>query len=109
MRSRRIVGVDLGVSTAHTIVVCDETGATLTRRRCRPTRSSFESLEAAALDGAEPGTRLEVVMEPTGAAWGPVAVFFARRGHVVYRVSSAKAADLRRFLSRHAKTNSIDA
>ena len=39
----------------------------------------------------------------------PVAVFFARRGHGVYRVSSAKAADLRRFLRRHAKSNGIDA
>lgn len=48
-------------------------------------------------------------MEPTGPAWLPVAVFFGRRGHTVYRVPSAKAADLRRFLSRHAKSNGIDA
>ena len=46
---------------------------------------------------------------PTGPAWLPIAVFFARRGHDVYRVSSAKAADLRRFLRRHAKSNGIDA
>jgi hypothetical protein len=46
---------------------------------------------------------------PTGPAWLPIAVFFARRGHAVYRVSSAKAADLRRFLRRHAKSNGIDA
>jgi hypothetical protein len=39
----------------------------------------------------------------------PIAVFFTRRGHVVFRVSSAKAHDLRRFLSRHTKTNGIDA
>ena len=38
-----------------------------------------------------------------------VAIFFARRGHQVFRVSSAKSADLRRFLSRHAKSNVIDA
>ena len=48
-------------------------------------------------------------MEPTGPAWLPVAVFFTARGHLVFRVSSAKAADLRRFLSRHAKSNGIDA
>lgn len=36
-------------------------------------------------------------------------MFFASRGHLVHRVSSAKAADLRRFLSRHTKTNGIDA
>ena len=60
-----------------------------------------------------PGPRrarvLEVVMEPTGPAWLPIAVFFTARGHLVFRVSSAKAADLRRFLSRHAKSNGIDA
>jgi transposase len=48
------------------------------------------------------------VMEPTGPAWLPIAVFFSSRGHDVYRVSSQKAADLRRFLSRHAKSNGID-
>jgi hypothetical protein len=37
------------------------------------------------------------------------AVFFTARGHRVFRVASAKAADLRRFLSRHAKSNGIDA
>ena len=36
-------------------------------------------------------------------------VFFGRRGHACYRVSSEKASDLRKFLSRHAKSNSIDA
>jgi transposase len=50
-----------------------------------------------------------VVVEPTGSAWLSVAVFFGRRGHTVLRVTSAKAADLRRFLARHAKSNSIDA
>ena len=38
-----------------------------------------------------------------------IAVFFARRGHGSYRVSSVKAADLRRFLGLHAKSNGIDA
>ena len=38
-----------------------------------------------------------------------IAVFFTTRGHIVHRVSSAKAHDLRRFLSRHTKTNGIDA
>jgi hypothetical protein len=33
----------------------------------------------------------------------PIAVFFAGRGHAVFRVSSAKASDLRKFLRRHAK------
>jgi len=66
-------------------------------------------IEDAELTGAEPGTRLEVMLEPTGPAWLPVAVFFCGRGHVVFRVPSAEASDLRPFLSRNAKSNGIDA
>jgi transposase len=106
---RRLVGIDLGIASAHTVRVLDEGGREVCRRRCEPTMDSLTAIETAALAGAAAGTRLEVVFEPTGPAWLPIAVFFTRRGHRVFRVSSAKAADLRRFLSRHAKSNGIDA
>jgi transposase len=106
---RRLVGIDLGIASAHTVRVLTTEGREVCRRRCSPTVESLGAIEQAALEGAPPGTRLEVVVEPTGPAWLPVAVFFARRGHTVHRVSSARASDLRRFLSRHAKSNSIDA
>lgn len=108
-QQRRIVGLDLGVVTRHTAQVLDERVQVVAKRRVAATVDGFTTLEQAALDGADPGTRLEVVIEPTGAAWLPVAVWFTRRGHTVFRVSTQKAADLRRFLSRHAKSNSIDA
>jgi transposase len=107
--SRRIVGLDLGVASAHTAQVIDEQGQVVCKRRVVPTVAGFAALEDAALAGAAPGTGLEVVIEPTGAAWLPVAVWFTRCGHTVFRVSTQKAHDLRRFLSRHAKSNSIDA
>jgi transposase len=106
---RRIVGLDLGVATDHTAVIVDETGSELGRRRVQPTRSSLEALREAALTDVEAGTVVEVVIEPTGPAWLPVAVFFAATGDVVYRVGSQKAADLRRYFRRHHKTNRIDA
>jgi transposase len=71
--------------------------------------ASLVEVERAALVGAMPGICLEVVVEPTGPSWLPIAVFFGARGHTVYRVSSAKAHDLRRVLSRHAKSNGINA
>jgi transposase len=107
--SRRIVGLDLGVATAHTAQVLDEQLQVVCKRRVVPTVAGFAALEQAALAGAAAGTRLEVVIEPTGAAWLPVAIWFTRRGHTVFRVSTQKAHDLRKFLSRHAKSNSIDA
>jgi transposase len=110
MGHRRLVGIDLGIASWHTVRVLREDGSEVCRRRCWPRRDSLEEIEKAALADAPPGhLRLEVVIEPTGPAWLPIAVFFCGRGHLVYRVSSAKAADLRRFLSRHAKSNSIDA
>jgi hypothetical protein len=71
--------------SAHAVAVVDET--VVVRRRCRPRLDSLTALEAAALTGAEAGTRLEVVIEPTGPAWLPVAVFFIRRGHTVSDVA----------------------
>jgi transposase len=109
MNHRRLVGIDLGIASAHTVRVLDGEGDTVAKRKAWPTVESLTEIETAALAGCPAGTPLEVVMEPTGPAWLPIAVFFARRGHVVHRVSSAKAADLRRFLSRHTKTNGIDA
>ena len=109
MAGRRLVGIDLGIASAHTVRVLDETGETLAKRKCWPTVASLTEIETAALAGAEEGCRLEVIMEPTGPAWLPIAVFFASRGHAVFRVSSAKASDLRKFFSRHTKTNGIDA
>jgi transposase len=106
---RRLVGIDLGIASAHTVRVLDGGGREVCRRRCEPSVASLTVIEQAALAGAADGTRLEVVIEPTGPAWLPVAVFFTARGHSVFRVSSQKAADLRRFLSRHAKSNGIDA
>lgn len=109
LRPRRLVGIDLGVTSSHTVVVCDETGEVLARRRAYPTAESLTSIEQVALAGAADGVVLEVIVEPTSMAWFPVAVFFAERGHVVFRVTSAKSADMRKLLSRHAKTNQIDA
>jgi DNA invertase Pin-like site-specific DNA recombinase len=106
---RRIVGLDLGIATAHTAQVLDETGRVVAKRRVVPTVESFTELERAALAGAPEGVTLELVIEPTGPAWLPVAVWFSGRGHTVFRVSTQKATDLRRFLSRHAKSNPIDA
>jgi transposase len=109
MEDRRLVGIDLGITSAHTVRVLGADGSLVCRGKAVPTLDGLGQVERAALAGTVPGTRLEVVVEPTGPAWLPIAVFFCTRGHTVYRVSSAKAHDLRRFLSRHAKSNGIDA
>jgi hypothetical protein len=72
---RRIVGLDLGVASDHTAVIVDQTGAELGRRRVRPTGASLQALREQALAGAQTTTVVEVVIEPTGPAWLPVAVY----------------------------------
>jgi len=103
--ARRIVGMDLGVTSAHHAVVIDETCAVLARARARPTAESLAALERRALEGAPEGAALEVVIDPTGPAWLPVAVFFAARGHRLYRPSVEQTAHLRRALAKRKKTN----
>jgi hypothetical protein len=55
-------------------------GTTLAKRRAYPTVESLTEVEQAALAGCPEGTLLEVIVEPTGPAWLPIAVFFIRRG-----------------------------
>ncbi|HLZ37144.1 MAG TPA: hypothetical protein VKP64_05155, partial [Mycobacteriales bacterium] len=106
---RRLVGIDLGIASAHTVRVLRGDGSEVCRRRAYPNGGQPDRAGAGGV-GRRPG-RLSArgVIEPTGAAWLPIAVFFVSRGHVVFRVSSAKAAALRRFFSRHAKSTGIDA
>src|SRR5829696_9218998 len=89
MDDRRLVGIDLGITSAHTVRVLAGDGSLVCRRKAIPTVDSLEQVEQAALAETPAGTLLEVVLEPTGPAWLPIAVFFAARGHIVYRVSSA--------------------
>src|SRR5664280_1369573 len=49
---RRLVGVDLGIASDHTVRVLRGDGSEVCRRRARPTVESLTRLEAAALAGA---------------------------------------------------------
>src|SRR5687768_5041411 len=53
---RRLVGIDLGVASAHSVRVLDGSGSTVAKRKALPTVASLSVIEAAALEGAAPGT-----------------------------------------------------
>jgi transposase len=105
----RTIGLDLAVQAAHKAVVLDES-----RRFCTPiltvhTRpGELDHLLARARDGAS-STEVQVVMEPTGMASFPVAVYYARQAVPIYLVNSQEVAELRRYYQRHAKSDRIDA
>ncbi|HEX9029570.1 MAG TPA: transposase [Anaerolineales bacterium] len=104
----RTMGIDLSVKSEHRAVVADEQGhfvSPVLRFRSAPAglRRLLEVAQAGNSDG-----QLQAVMEPTGMAWLPVAVFLIRQGVTVYLVNSQQVADLRRYYQKHAKSDRID-
>jgi transposase len=105
----RTIGLDLAVRTAHKAVVLDESGHFCTPILTVHTRpSELDQLLARAREGAS-SAEVQLVMEPTGMAWFPVAVYYARQALPIYLVNSQEVADLRRYYKRHAKSDRIDA
>jgi transposase len=105
----RTIGLDLAVQAAHKAVVLDESGQFCTPILTIHTRpSDLDQLLARARAGAS-SAEVQLVMEPTGMAWFPIAVYYARQAVPVYLVNSQEVADLRRYYKRHAKSDRIDA
>jgi transposase len=105
----RTIGLDLAVQTAHKAVVLDDAGHFCTPILTVHTRpSELSQLLERAREGA-PSTEVQLVMEPTGMAWFPIAVYYARQALPIYLVNSQEVADLRRYYARHAKSDRIDA
>jgi len=106
----RYIGLDLALTTAHKAWVIDDRGQAITAVLSVNTSATvLEQLFRRAREGAPEDEPLVVVMEPTGMAWFPVAVFCQRRGVKVYLVNSQQVADLRRYYRKHAKSDRIDA
>lgn len=53
-------------------------------------------------------SKLIFIMEPTGGAWIPLSCYLAQRGHMVYRVTTQKSSDYRKFLSKYTKSDRVD-
>lgn len=53
--------------------------------------------------------RLSFVMEPTSSTWLPISCYLVGHKYDVYRVSTIKSNDFRKFLDRYTKSDRIDA
>ena len=86
MNDRRLVGIDLGIASAHSVRVLDGEGDTIAKRKVLPTVESLTGLEDVALAGTAAGTRLEVVWRRVPSSPSATAgrdggdVFFAPAG-----------------------------
>lgn len=105
----RTIGIDLGVKGEHKAIITDEGGrfvSPVIKFGTEP--AALGRLLAEAQRGNADG-QVQAVMEPTGMAWFPVAVFLIRHAATVFLVNSQQVADLRRYYRKHAKSDRIDA
>ena len=105
----RTLGIDLSANGEHKAVLVDEVGhfvSSILRFRTDPD-SLARLLTTAQEDNLD--RQLQAVMEPTGMAWFPVAVFLIRHDVIVYLVNSQQVADLRKYYKKHAKSDRVDA
>jgi transposase len=106
----RTIGIDLALNATHKAVVADDRGTVITpviRFHTEPEK--LRALMKLAREGKADDEPLRVVMEPTGLAWLPLASYFIQRGVTVHLVSTQQSADLRKFYSKHAKSDRISA
>jgi transposase len=104
------VGIDLALRSAHTAVAKiagEEAFHRLTSFHTHPEQLAALVNSVERLAGPE--ACIEFIMEPTSNAWFPVARWLKLRGFEVYMVRPEKVADLRRYLSKHTKSDTIDA
>jgi transposase len=106
----RIIGLDLAITSAHKAVVMDAGGQFLTPVfRVMSWPDELAGMLQRAREGVADDEPVVVIMEPTGLAWLPVAIYLLQHEVTVYLVNSQQVADLRRFYKRHAKSDRIDA
>ena len=100
-----MLGIDLACRAEHRASLADEGGKLLWQGRAfHSTRAELDALA----DALGPHDGLTVVLEPTRNAWVPVAAYFMALGAKVVVVPPEQAADLRRYYSKHAKTDKLD-
>ena len=104
----RTIGIDLSVKGEHKAILADEQGRFVSPVvKFAPDPAALRRLLELAQEN-NPDGQLLAVLEPTGMAWLPVAVFLVRQAVTVYLVNSQQVADLRKYYKKHAKSDRID-
>jgi transposase len=104
----RTIGIDLSVKGEHKAVIADEQGGYVSPVLKFSTDQAALARLVELAQAGQPDGQVQAVMEPTGMAWLPVAVYLVRQGTGVYLVNSQQVADLRRYYKKHAKSDRID-
>ena len=106
----RTIGLDLAIRARHKAVVMDAAGQLISRVIDLSTDpDDLDGLLRCARAGASDSESLRLVMEPTVSMWLPIASYCRQRGVTVYLVNTQQVSDLRKFYSKHAKSDRISA
>ena len=109
------VGIDLAITSKHVAAVYDPQvkkylgkpfkfdisfeGYEKLLTRCKQLYSHYCDAEI----------EVSFVMEPTSLTWMPMCCYLIAKGFKTYRVTTQKSSDFRKFLSKHSKSDKIDA
>lgn len=107
---KRIIGIDLAVSAEHKAVILDPACQKFIGKQVvfRALPEEMERLLKQAREDASEEVTLIAILEATGMAWYPVAVYLTNQGVTVYRVNGQKTKDFRRALWKHTGSDRID-
>jgi len=106
----RIIGIDLAVSAKHKAMILDPASNEFIGGQIafRAWPADLERLLQRARKEAPVDVELRAILEATGMAWYPVAVYLERHGVPVFRVNGQKTKDFRRALWKHTGSDQID-
>lgn len=101
-----VLSMDLASNSKHTYAIKDGPASTIATGT---TSSSTDALEQMIQEVPDRTDReLAVVIEATGMAWFPIALFFENREATVYRVKAQKSEKFGKFLDQYCKTDRLD-
>ena len=104
------VGIDLGVTAKHYAEVINSEGIRVCSSVAFPgTTEGFDMVSKHALEHVAEGTKLRFICEPTSMSWFPLAVYAKKYGHEMMRVKAQKSHALRKYYSKHSKSDKLDA
>ncbi len=104
------VGIDLGVTAKHHAEVINSEGIKVCSSvRFPGTKEGFDMMSKHVLQHVNEEVKLRFICEPTSMSWFPLAVYAKRNGHEMMRVKAQKSHDLRKYYSRHSKSDKLDA
>lgn len=108
--TKRIIGIDLAVTAVHKAMIFDPACAKFIGGQItfRARSDDLDRLLRRARQDVPDDVELIAILEATGMAWYPVAVYLENQGVAVYRVNGQKTKDFRRALWKHAGSDQID-